>query len=45
MIHLLFKFRVYPYYNNRQCIMLSAGLECINVIECLENPQNYPIKY
>ena len=39
------EFRVYPYYNNRQCIMLSAGLECINVIECLENPQNYPIKY
>lgn len=31
-------FRVYPYNEGKQCIMLSAGQEAINIIDWLENP-------
>lgn len=38
-------FRIYPYYNNRQCIMLSAGQEVINVLDCLNNPKEIQKKW
>ena len=31
-------YRVYPQYQNRQCVMLSAGREVINVLDWLNNP-------
>lgn len=39
------KYRRYPYVDNKQCVMLSAGEEAINVLKWLKNPENYHIKY
>lgn len=38
-------YRIYPKYENNQCIMLSAGQEAINVQEWLEKPEEIHIKY
>lgn len=38
-------YRVYPKYQNSQCIMLSAGDEAIDIQEWLENSNNIHKKY
>lgn len=38
-------YRIYPKYQNSQCIMLSAGNEAINIQEWLENSNNIHKKY
>ena len=38
-------YRVYPRYQNSQCIMLSAGDEAINIQEWLDDPKNIHKKY
>ena len=38
-------YRVYPRYQNSQCIMLSAGQEAINIQEWLEKPEEIHTKY
>lgn len=38
-------YRVYPKYQNSQCIMLSAGHEAINIQEWLDDSENIHKKY
>lgn len=38
-------YRIYPKYNNNQCIMLSAGDEAINIQEWLDDSKNIHKKY
>lgn len=38
-------YRVYPKYQEKQCIMLSAGQEVINVLDWLNNPQKIYAKW
>lgn len=38
-------FRIYPQFNHKQCIMLSAGREILSLQECIDNLNNiYNIK-
>lgn len=38
-------YRIYPKYNDSQCIMLSDGKEAINVLEWLEQPNEIHQRY